>query len=1134
MIRRLTFLAVSFLVALCISSTARAQTTGTISGFINDSGGAVITGASVTLTEQRTGASRTLNTDNTGHFVENLLPVGIYTVDVKAAGFQEQRRTGINLEAQASPQITVTMLPASVEQTVVVETEQAELETTDATLGQTIHSAEVADLPLNGRDFVQLALLTPGVSAGQQPTDFFSGTAESSSEVSIRGSYSLSVGGSRENATDWLLDGIDNNELTAGGISILPSPDALAEFNVLTYNYSTRYGARSGPTVLLTTKSGTNKFHGTLFDFLRNTGLNAYNYTFPGTTATRAEYIQNQFGGSVGGPIIKNKTFVFFDYQGTRNVQGIPSYAQVPTMLERQGNFTENFASSDGLPQNIYDPYTQERTQFGFEPGGSGTANVMTTAELNTASGKIATKMLALFPKPNVSDSNGVYLFYSSTPRRTLTDNEFDIRIDHKFRDADQVFARFSRDQARVADPSGLPDFGTQPYGWVSNQVLEDHGRNAALSETHVFSSSKVNQASIGYNRIFNHILSYGDGTNWNDQLGIPNANVGTLLSTGLMNTDFSNGYYGLGDRGFSPFQGGSQIYHYVDDFEWVHGAHSLSMGGEMRFDQMNVMGAAFPMGKMSFDNNWTADSNLDSTTGNPVASFLLGLPASVEHDNAYDGIISGRRWKMFRPYLQDNWTVRRNLTVQLGLAYNYTTPVVEAQNRQSNFDVATGTLLIAGKNGTNAAGGLKKYWKGFEPRIGFSYSPFSEKNVIRGGYSILHDSGWNLGSRGLTLNPPFYSSYTYENDDSGQPVSGTTQTLAGGFPDPSLSYESGTTADSLNGSVYGENLNNHPGMVQQFNLGGQRQLPGGVIFTAAYVGARSSHLQTMDWNLDSAPPNTVGSDPQSLRPFPNSQLTDINEILDRGQARYDSLQVKVEKTAHRGLYVLLSYTYSKGLDNGLMDDLSSMVGADYYPFTTSDGTTPLPPHVDKGLSDINSTNNFAASMVYQLPFGKGQRFAGGVNGIRQQVVGNWQFNLISHMTSGVPMGLESGGYAAGIDYSTNNVRPNQTCKGKISHQSVSEFFDTSCFPDPAAGTLGLASRTPINGPDFINFDASLFKDFMIYAGTRLQFRTESFNILNHPQFALPGATTDSPYFGKITATVNNPRLIQFALKLVF
>jgi hypothetical protein len=292
----------------------------------------------VTLAEEQTGASRTLQTDNNGHFVENLLPVGQYSVDVKAKGFQQQRRTGINLEAQASPQISVILKPASVEQTVVVETEQAELQTTNATLGQTIHTAEVADLPLNGRDFVQLALLTPGVSAGQQPADFFSGTPESSSEVSIRGSYSLSVGGSRENSTDWLLDGIDNNELTAGGIGILPSIDALAEFNVLAYNYSTRYGSRGGPVVLLTTKSGTNRFHGTLFDYLRNTDLNAYNYTFPGTTPTRAEYIQNQFGGSVGGPIVRNRTFFFFDYQGTRSTQGIPSFAQVPTMLERQGN----------------------------------------------------------------------------------------------------------------------------------------------------------------------------------------------------------------------------------------------------------------------------------------------------------------------------------------------------------------------------------------------------------------------------------------------------------------------------------------------------------------------------------------------------------------------------------------------------------------------------------------------------------------------------------------------------------------------------------------------------------------------------------------------------------------------------
>ena len=1093
---KLLLLAVACGLGLSMQMQAHAQVTGTISGYITDTTGASIQTASVTITEEGTGTSRTLKSDSSGRFVANLVPVGHYTIDVSAPGFQEQKRVGLNLEAQGTPEISVTMLPASVSQTVNVQGAEVAVQTTEATLGQVIHSEQVADLPLNGRDFVQLALLTPGATAGDQPTDFFSGGTQAGSEVSIRGSYSLSVGGSRENRTDWLYDGVDNNELTAGGIAVMPSIDALDEFNVLTFNYSVQYGARAGPTVLLTSKSGSNRFHGSLFEFLRNTDLNSRNYF----SQTNPKYIQNQFGGSVGGPIIRNKMFFFFDYAGTRNIQGIPYVAQVPTALERQGIFTESFPGAPEVP--VYDPTMPGRPQF--------QDNSIPTPEIN----QIALKMLSYLPMPNVP---GV-LFgnYLSVPNRTFNDNEFDFRIDDNFSAKDRVFARFSRDQASVFNPSGLPAFGGQPGGYGSNQTLTDHGRNLAISETHIFSNHKINQATVGYNRIFNHIVSYGDGTNWSDQLGIPNANLGTYFSSGFLNTQFSSGYWGLGDRGYSPFQGGSEIYHYADDFEYIHGQHSFSMGGGMRFMQMNVLGDAFPMGELAFDNLWTAqvnpDGSLNSGTGNPIASFLLGLPAGGEHDNAFTGTITGRRWKEFRPYFQDSWKIRKNLTVQLGLAYNYTTPIVEARNRQSNFDFTTGTLLIAGVN-ANTGAGVQPYKKDFEPRVGIAYSPFSDKNSIRAGYAILHDAGWNLGAPGLTMNPPFFSTYSFQSDDV---TLGATPTLSVGFPTPVPE-----NAGNLSGNIFSEPTNFRPGMIQQYNLNVQRQLPAGMVVTIGYAGSRASHLQTMNWNLNTAPPN-LQIDPPNLRPYP--QFFDINGFIDRGLSRYDSLQVKAEKTARHGFYLLFSYTYSKGFDNGLNDDLGSLVGVPYYPLTTK-------PHADKALSLIDQTNNFSASVVYQLPFGRGQHFMTGAGGLKEQLVGKWQFNVISHMASGFPLGL-----ATGVNNSGTAIgnRPNQVCGGSLSHKTANEFFNVNCFIDPPAGVLGDANRTPLFGPDFINFDASLFKSFGIRENVRLQFRTEIFNVFNHPQFALPGTFTDSAGFGVITSTVNNPRLIQFALKLLF
>jgi len=1088
-----------------LSGLVYGQTTGSFLGIVTDSSGASIAGAYVTITETRTNTERVITTDAAGRFVANALQTGTYDIKVAAVGFRSAARSGILLEVQASPEIDFRLSLSTATENVTVEANTVAVETANASLGQVVHAEQVADLPLNGRNFVELATLAPGVSTGNQPLDFFSGGASSGSETSIRGSFSLSVAGSRENRTDWLYDGVDDGELTSGALGVVPSIDALQEFNVLTSNYSIEYGTRAGPTVLLNSKSGTNQFHGTLYDFLRNTDLNAASYFSP----VNPEYIRNQFGGSIGGPIWKDKTFFFFDYEGTRSVQGIPSLAQVPSLLEREGNFTESFPGAPEVP--IYDPATTQtdsttgvmtRTQF---PG-----NIIPQDRISS----IAQQILSYLPLPNVPGVLSAN--YVDVPKETYTDNKFDFRMDHTFSASDRAFVRFSRDQASVLVPSGLPGFGSQPGGYASNQALNNHGRNLAISEAHIFSNSKINQFTAGYNRIFDHIISIGDGTNWSDLLKIPNANLGTFFSSGFMNTQFNEGYWGAGDRGFSPIQDGTNVFHYSDDFEWVHGPHSFSMGVGVRFFQLNELGDAFPMGEMSFDNLFTAgflNGSLNGATGNPIASFLLGIPAGGEHDNEFAGSISGRRWKEFRPYFQDGWRVRPNLTLQLGLAWNYTTPTVEAQNRYSNFDFATGQLLIAGVNASKTAG-ISSYYLGFEPRIGIVYSPFSRKNVIRGGYAILHDAGWNLGAEGLDLNPPFYSTFSFQSDDI-TPVT----TLSQGFPLPVQ-----PTPNDLSGNVYSQNTNFRPGMIQQFNLNLQRELPAGIVVTAGYVGSRSSHLQTAEWNLNTAPPN-LQIDPTNLRPYP--QFYYIIGVLDRGLARYDSLQLKAEKSYKSGLYFLASYAYAKGFDNGLNDDLGSLVGVAYYPLV-------IPGLSDKGLTVIDQTHNFSGSVLYRLPFGRGAHYASNASGITQALVGGWQVNMIAHLASGFPMGLSTGVNNSGTELGFLGNRPDQTCSGKLSHPTPQEFFNTNCFVDPSAGALGDASRTPIFGPDFINFDASLFKTFKVYESAELELRTEVFNLFNHPQFAFPGTTTDSPGFGQITQTVNNPRLIQFALKFIF
>ncbi|MGH9772972.1 MAG: carboxypeptidase regulatory-like domain-containing protein, partial [Candidatus Acidiferrales bacterium] len=549
--RRLRFSLMMLLgILLSFSSVnLRAQNTASLLGTVHDPTGAVVPGAQVTILNQQTGATRSMKVDASGNYVVPLLPVGRYTIRVTYQGFAPAEQKDIVLQIGEHREVDFTLSPSAVRQKVQVSAVPVAVNTTSATLGQVITSQQVADLPLNGRNFVELAILTPGTTMSYANGDAFAGNA--GGEMAIRGSYSLSVGGSRESDTEWLLDGMDNNELTAGAISIMPSIDAIQEFKVLTYNYSAQYGLRGGPTVMITTKSGTNQFHGTVFEFLRNDALDTRSFF---ATAT-PKYIQNQFGFSAGGPIQKNKTFFFGDYQETRYEKGVPSVAQVPTALMRQGVFTESFPGSPA-PQ-IFNPATT--TFVNGQPVRQPFANnTIPSCQAGALPGScmspIAQQMLNFFPLPNVTGT--LVGDYVSDPVETLAEPEFDVKLDHNFSAKDSSWARFSYDQAGQYDPSGLPGFGAQPGGYFTNRSLSDHDRNVALSETHIFSPVLVNQVTVGYNREFDFISDYGTGTNESAKLGIPGSNLGTPVSSDLLATTFAGGFWGL-DGTFVPFQGG-------------------------------------------------------------------------------------------------------------------------------------------------------------------------------------------------------------------------------------------------------------------------------------------------------------------------------------------------------------------------------------------------------------------------------------------------------------------------------------------------------------------------------------------------------------------------------------------------
>jgi hypothetical protein len=534
------------------------------------------------------------------------------------------------------------------------------------------------------------------------------------------------------------------------------------------------------------------------------------------------------------------------------------------------------------------------------------------------------------------------------------------------------------------------------------------------------------------------------------------------------------------------------------------------------------------------------------------MADLLQGLPSLAIHDQTFNGNVTGRRWKLFRPFVQDNWKITRNLTLNLGLAWALVTPVTEAANRLADFNPANGQFLIAGVGGVGNGAGIQMDKSALEPRIGVAWKPFGRQNTaVRGGYAIFHDSSWNQGGQGLWQNPPFYA----ESDQfafGGECTFATSACATKyGLTPSALSVSSGfpiftkpPIPAEFTGTLLAQNTNFKLGRVQQFNVNVEHELPGQIVLTVGYAGSRSAHLLIDGNNINVGSPSACGTVKGYTLgcgaggaafgvPYPAFPFSTISNQFDSGKAHYNSLQIKAEtKSARAGIYALVGYTYARAYDNGLTDGLGTPLGATYFPL-------PGWQQLDWALSQINLNNNFIASVIYQLPFGKGRRFGSNWSAPVNTIVGNWEITTIVKITSGFPVLIVNSNNASGVNFQNNGNslnRPNQTCSPTSGNQSLGQWFNTSCFAAAPSGELGNASRTPTSGPRFTNADFSLIKHFILpREGMQLEFRTEFFNLFNHPQFGNPGADFNSPAtFGAVNSTVNNPRLVQFALKLAF
>jgi len=798
----------------------------------------------------------------------------------------------------------------------------------------------------------------------------------------------------------------------------------------------------------------------------------------------------------------------------------------------------------------------------------SGQLTVIVPASLIDPIGKA---MLNIYPTNLVNAGNsGTGYNYVNEPVRTLNETKFDARLDHTLSTKDNLFGRLSYDQATSFVPGGAPGLA-EASAFGSSENLTNHARNIGIGWNHVFSPRALNQATLGYDRIFDYIASIGNYTCESAILGIPGADLGCSASgasnssapysEGLVSAEVTSGYWALGDRGYSPFQGGTNIYSFKDDLDLIRGKHEIHAGIDLRDNQLNVGTAAFGAGFWLVGTFGNFSGGGGTAPGDPEADLLMGIAGGAIHDQTYGGAVTGRRWKIYRPFVEDDWRVTPSLTLNLGLAWDMTTPIVEEHNRMSDYIPSTGQLLIAGQNGVSRSAGINMFWGAYEPRVGLTWKVLgSDKTVVRLGFGIYHDSSWNQGAQGLWQNPPNLGesdvfpatfsagcafSTSYCATTLGQSPENVA-TASGGFP----LLPTPQNVASFVGTYNYQPTNFQPGRVHQYNANVERQLPGNVLLTAGYAGSVGGHLLVIGNAFNVNSPSacgtvsgyTIGCLPSGAAysyPYPAPNYNTILIMGDVGKTHYNSMQLKAETKAPKyGLYALVAYTYSRTYDNGLSDGLGSELSAPYFPLPNWE-------NLDWALSQINLDQSFTGSVIYDLPFGHGRQFGSSWNNVTNAIAGNWQMTLIERISSGFPVPLIDSNNQSGTTFNSggdsyNYNRPDQVANCnvyKVDHAVYGkhQWINPGCFAAPAAGKLGNASRVPVVGPDFVNTDFSLIKQFALpRKDMGLNFRAEFFNLFNHTQYGMPVQDFNAPGFGAISSTVNNPRLIQLALKLSF
>jgi hypothetical protein len=1111
-----------FGLALLLAVPFYAQTLGEIVGEVKDASGAVIPGATVTVTNVATNATRSVTTNEAGLYAFPALVPGSYRARAEARGFKTTTRTDIGLQVQQSARIDFSMEVGQVTEAIEVTGAAALMTTENATVGTVIENKRILDMPLNGRNFLQLVALSPSVSFGFAVPGQAGGR-----QGGDRANQSISLMGMRGTWNRFTLDGVENTDVNFNLYVLLPSIDALQEFKVQSGIYPAEFGRAAGQ-INVSTKPGGNQFHGSMFEFMRNDKLDAKQYDFIGTSPKKSPFKYNQYGFTLGGPVLipklfsgKDKLFFMANYEGFRQrTRGIGLYT-TPTVAMRGGDF------SYALPGNqLYDPATKVFV------GGALTGQPFANNQIpKTRFNPISVKMLDFWPEPNVATTALSNNFQKANPGITDKD-QFTLRMDFNESSNSQWFGRYS-----------WTDESILSKGWALNgTTLYSRARQYMISNTRVLSSSKVNEFRFGVNHFYNLVgLELSGQRDVMKELAIPGLSTPDPITWGIPRVTSLVGVSGFGNDSSGPFAIYDAVFQATDNFSWIRGKHSLRFGGEIRRDRYNQKGNEFARGSFEFNGQYT--SNPTTRRGGDSTADLLMGNMTVGEAAMWLAFAQFRATSVYG-YVDETYRVSPKLTITAGLRYEFSPPWWDRSQNEVNVvapniiqaanvrDLSLHPVLLRTGTGDFYEGKGFRYpgvpvardgrfgdrlmrtdYNDFAPRLGIAYSP-SSRLTVRTGFGVFYSVE--------SANSRF---------DLNRGMAGRVRRL-GNSDIPDLNFNNFLTSASFpwvlppSPSLWGvkPGVRNTYSMMYLLNI--QRQLSNSTVLEVGYNGSLSRNLQGLQ-DTNQAVPGTVGN--QNVRsPFP--EFGYLQTVHSEGRGIYSGLGVKLTRRMAAGLTYLLSYTWSKSLDT-----TSAIRGTNVDIFPQDSYCLSC----DRGYSAFNTPHRMVTSIMYELPFGKGKPLAN-QGGVVNQIVGGWQLGAIATIQSGRPLNMQAGYDVSGTNH-YGEIRLSATGQDPYAASPGSNgWFNPAGFTLSAPGTYGNMSRNRLMGPSTTAIDFSTLKNFYIREGHQLQFRFEAFNFPNHPRLSDPTISWGSrdpaksgPTFGLIRGT-GTMRQLQFALKYVF